>query len=79
MTSLGSQRSRFLRWQFTAVEENLDGKAILSRYLSTASKCSSFASAAWQEADSLAAKTRLSHTSVICRIPQEGVEKLDFG
>lgn len=39
----------------------------------------SFASAAWQEADSLAAKTRLSHTSVICRIPQEGVEKLDFG
>ena len=38
-----------------------------------------FALAAWQEADRLAVKTRLSHTPVICSIPQEGVEKLDLG
>ncbi|KAM7408913.1 hypothetical protein PAMA_002570 [Pampus argenteus] len=34
--------------------------------------------AAWQEADSLAVRTRLSHASVISSIPQEGVEKLDL-
>ena len=38
-----------------------------------------FALASWQEADSLAVRTRLSHTPVICSIPQEGVEKLDLG
>ncbi|KAJ4948814.1 hypothetical protein JOQ06_020337 [Pogonophryne albipinna] len=37
-----------------------------------------FALAAWQEADSLAVKTRLSHTPVVCSRPQEGVEKLDL-
>lgn len=38
-----------------------------------------FALAAWQEADSLAVRTRLSHAPVICSIPREGVEKLDLG
>lgn len=38
-----------------------------------------FALAAWQEADSLALRTRLSPTPVIHSIPQEGVEKLDLG
>lgn len=38
-----------------------------------------FALAAWQEAGSLALRTRLSHTPVIRSIPQEGVEKLDLG
>lgn len=38
-----------------------------------------FALAAWQEADSLAVRARLSHAPVICSIPQEGVERLDLG
>lgn len=38
-----------------------------------------FALGAWQEADSLAVRTRSSHAHVICSIPQEGVEKLDLG
>lgn len=38
-----------------------------------------FALAAWQGADSLAVRTRLSHAPVICIIPQEGMEKLDLG
>ncbi|KAA8583918.1 hypothetical protein FQN60_015126 [Etheostoma spectabile] len=47
-----------------------------SRHLLTVSKSSS-SLAPWQEADSLAAKPRLSHAPVICCIPQEE-EKLDL-
>lgn len=35
--------------------------------------------AAWQKADSLAARARLFRSPVICCTSQEGVEKLDLG